>query len=708
VIVSDHHRPGAELPACPIVHPALCGYPFPDLCATSVVFKLCEALFELAGRDRAELENQLDLVALATIADVVPLVGENRTLAKRGLQALAATARPGLRALMRVAGVEPQSVREHTVGFGLAPRINAAGRLYRADAALELLLTSDDGRALEIARELDAVNSERQSVETRILFEAEQQLSAHEERRADPLYVLAGEQWHPGVIGIVASRLVERHHRPCVMVALTDGSGRGSGRSISAYDLHAGLSACAGHLTRFGGHRMAAGLELDESALGAFRHDLVEHARSLLHERDLTPVDVVDAIVPGDALGLELAEELDRLRPFGIGNPGVNLLVPAAQVGDVRTMGEGRHARFTVRSAGVRTSVVAFGRGGDRLAGAPGAGAEPRHDLVARLEANEWQGSVTPRLVLRSLHPLGCPDDEAPACAGCACRARGSAWWDAVWLELERDLGAPEEPGPSSAERAVVDVRGSGTLGSLSQLLSSGEPIAVATLDCSRRRTLVEVELDGARFGRPTAAVASARCAPSALSERLRSLAEPAFLLADYATISRDPALLDRFPHVFALDPPPSERLLESLGARGTDGGGESFLHLGWGDAEIEFAAVALEQEYGLRGPLGALYRSLAARPEGVEGPELEALLAGDGRHLRPPALVGRCLRVLGELGLVELERSSATVKCTIRPLERRVELERSEAFRAFAASQREGLRFLSKQGDRKRKARAA
>jgi single-stranded-DNA-specific exonuclease len=708
VIVSDHHRPAAELPACPIVHPALCGYPCPDLCATAVVLKLCQALFELAGRDRAELDDQLDVVALATIADVVPLAGENRTLAKQGLKALAGTARPGLRALMRVAGVEPQSVREHTVGFGLAPRMNAAGRLYRADAALELLLTADDGRALEIARELDAINSERQTVETRILFEAEQQLSADEGRRADPLYVLAGEQWHPGVIGIVASRLVERYHRPCVLVALTEGHGRGSGRSISAYDLHAGLSACAGHLTRFGGHRMAAGLELDEGALEAFRHDLVEHARSLLGPRDLTPVEIVDAIVPGDALGLELADELDRLRPFGLGNPGVNLLVPAARVGDVRTMGEGRHARFTVRSAGVRTSVVAFGRGGDRLGGGPSADAESRHDLVARLEANEWQGAIAPRLVLRSLHPLGYGEGELPGCADCACRARGSAWWDAVWLELERDLAAVEERASSSAERTVVDLRGCGILGSLSELLSSGEPVAVATLDCSRRRRLVEVEVDGARFGRPAATVASARCAPSALSERLGSLAEPAFVLLDYATITRDPALLDRFVHVFALDPPPSERLLESLRATAPGDGTESFLHLGWGEAEIEFAAAALEQEHGLRAPLSAIYRSLVARPEGVEDDELESLLTGEGRHPRPPALVGRCLRVLGELGFLELERSSATVKCTIRPLQGRVELERSVAFRAFAASQREGLRFLSEQGDRKRKARAA
>src|SRR4029453_4392226 len=161
VIVTDHHQPGAHLPDCRVVHPVVCGYPCPGLCATGVVYKLCQALYKQAGRDTGELEQQLDLVALATVADLVPLVGENRTLVKRGLRALAGTARVGLRALMKVGGVEPETVGEHTIGFGLAPRINAAGRLYRADAALELLLTPDPDRGLAIAQELDAINTER-------------------------------------------------------------------------------------------------------------------------------------------------------------------------------------------------------------------------------------------------------------------------------------------------------------------------------------------------------------------------------------------------------------------------------------------------------------------------------------------------------------------------------------------------------------------
>ena len=415
MVVTDHHRPAATLPACPVVHPSVCGYPA-ELCATGVAYKFAQALYTAAGRDPAELEPQLDLVALATVADLVPLVGENRALVKQGLRAIAGTSRPGLRALLRVTAVDPQSVTEQTLGFALAPRINAAGRLYRADAALELVLTRDEDRALEIARELDAVNAERQSVETAILFEAERLLSEQgvtgSGGAADPLYVLAHQDWHPGVIGIVASRLVDRYHRPFVMVAMSEsGDGRGSGRSIRPYDLHAGLAATADHLEGFGGHRMAAGLQVRAERLDDFRAALVDHARSCLSPADLVKVEHVDAVVPGDALGLDLAEELQSLRPFGMGNPAINVLVPAAKVSDVRPMGGGRHVRFSVTSGGLRSRAVGFGI-------TPGSGAlgngGTRHDLAARLEANEWQGAVEPRLVVRSLHPV----EEPEACEG--------------------------------------------------------------------------------------------------------------------------------------------------------------------------------------------------------------------------------------------------------------------------------------------------
>ncbi|MGA9286341.1 MAG: single-stranded-DNA-specific exonuclease RecJ [Solirubrobacteraceae bacterium] len=397
-IVSDHHLPRADgkLPDAPIVHPALCGYPCRELCAAAVAHKLAQAILQAAGHGLSAAEEDLDLVALATIADVVPLIGENRNLVRRGLRALAATAKPGLRALMAVARVQPDKVDERAVGFGLAPRINAAGRLYRADAALELILTEDSLRAAQIADELDRANSERRHTEQTIRIQAEAQIAQLSEDGSRSAYVLAGEGWHPGVIGIVASRLAERHRRPVVLIALDGESARGSGRSIEGYDLLAGLTACSGHLGRYGGHKAAAGVELEQSSVTGFAQALDAHAARTLSADDLIARERVDAVITGPQLGMELAEELGRLAPFGRGNPAVSLMVADAVLSDVRPMGEGKHARFTVESGGSRARAVAFGNGG-RLGVAEG---EPIQATFA-LEVNEWRGAVEPRLVLR-------------------------------------------------------------------------------------------------------------------------------------------------------------------------------------------------------------------------------------------------------------------------------------------------------------------
>jgi len=252
VVVTDHHQPRADgrLPDAPIVHPRVCGYPFPDLCAAAVAHKLATALRAAAGAaDPVEEAAELDLVALATVADCVPLHGENRRLVREGLVAIARTQRVGLRALMRVGRVDPSAISATDIGFRLAPRINAAGRVARPDAALELLLTQDEDRAAQVADELDGLNADRRHTEERIRFDAERQVAELGERSA---YVLWGEGWHPGVIGIVASRLAERHRRPVLMVAVRDGEGTGSGRSIPAFDLLAGLDACATGCARGG------------------------------------------------------------------------------------------------------------------------------------------------------------------------------------------------------------------------------------------------------------------------------------------------------------------------------------------------------------------------------------------------------------------------------------------------------------------------
>ncbi len=224
---------------------------------------------------------------------------------------------------MRVGHVDPASLDESSIGFRLAPRINASGRLCRPEAALALLLTEDDREASLLADELEALNRERQAVEERILREAVAQVESWPEaRRRRRGYVVAGEGWHEGVIGIVASRLVERYNRPVVMIAGTDGAWKGSGRSVAAFDLHAGLAACAAHLERYGGHRAAAGLTIAADRVETFAAAFAAHADTALAEEDLLPVTRVDAIVPGHKLNLDLCAELGRLAPFGIGNPG--------------------------------------------------------------------------------------------------------------------------------------------------------------------------------------------------------------------------------------------------------------------------------------------------------------------------------------------------------------------------------------------------
>jgi single-stranded-DNA-specific exonuclease RecJ len=345
-------------------------------------------------------------VALATIADVVPLLGENRTLVRRGLRALAASAKPGLRALLALARSSAGEVNERTVGFALAPRLNAAGRMYRADAGLELILTEDPDRAERIAAELDRANHERRRVELGILLDAERQVAALGGRAG---YVLAGEDWHPGVIGIVASRLAERHHRPFVLVALEGARGRGSGRSVPGFNLLAALEACAGHLVRHGGHEAAAGLEIERERLEGFGSAFAAHTERCSGEHALVATERVDAIVRGGELGMELAEELRQLAPFGCANPAVSLLVRGATFRDRRPMGEGRHVRFTVHADDARARAVAFG-GGTSLPVRDGVSA----DATFALEVNEWRGVSEPRLVLRHAQPAEVELEDAP------------------------------------------------------------------------------------------------------------------------------------------------------------------------------------------------------------------------------------------------------------------------------------------------------
>src|SRR4051794_548626 len=634
VVVTDHHRPGDELPDCTLVHPALGAYASPELCASGVVLKLSEVLHGLAGADPRQAERDIDLAALATVCDLVPLRGENRRIVREGLQALSRTAKPGLSALMEAAAVEPGGVDEQALGFRLGPRINAAGRMQRADAALELLLTADVARGREIARELDLLNRDRREAEIRILAPAD---AACTEQVAAAAMVAAGEDWHPGGVGVVASRLVERWGRPCVVVALDGDAGRGSGRSIPPYDLHAGLASAAHHLRRFGGHRAAAGVEVARDEVAAFRAALAAHAGAALCAEDLVPVERIDAVVAGSALGLPLAEELDTLRPFGMGNPQPTLLVPAARVEALTAMGEDRdHARFVLTTPGARSRGVAF----NTPLGAIAPAKDRAHELAVRLERNQWNGTVEPRVVLRA----ACPSRE-----GTLADVGEEDFWTAFERELGAELGAEPDLQP---RRESCDRRAVGFAGGLGDLLTSGQSVLVAVADVPRRRSGIEALVAGLAPG----------CLP----------------VASWTDLAARPELAQPFDHLVALDPPHVRGLAEAL-----PGPGGALAHLAWGPSDAEFAHAVGMAELDLAPALRDCWRALRDLRQPA-GDALRAALGGELRHPRSPALCARLVRVLGELSLLRYEGvADAGPRCTMLEA-RRTALDSSVAYRAY------------------------
>lgn len=323
VIITDHHLPSSALPAAyAVCNPrrAESSAADQDLAAVGVAFKVALALCEEMGVPVALAHRQLDLVALATIADVAPLRGENRILVRYGLKLLSETTHPGLRALLRSSGLEGKPLTAGRVGFVLAPRLNAAGRIADAKLGLRLLLCEREDEANVIARELEELNRARQELDRAVLDDAMRQLD-QPGMHSRYAYVLSREGWHAGVIGIVASRIVEQTARPAVLVAVADGVGKGSGRSIGPFDLHAALGECASHFVRYGGHRAAAGLTMDAAQLPAFTERFDEVARARLCEDDLVPELRIDLDIGIGQVDDELEKLVRHFEPFGIGNP---------------------------------------------------------------------------------------------------------------------------------------------------------------------------------------------------------------------------------------------------------------------------------------------------------------------------------------------------------------------------------------------------
>ena len=396
VVVVDHHESKGRLPVCrAFVNPKM-GSSNHHLCTGGLVFKLCHALLKARRLPDFDLKKCLDLVALATIADLVPLVDENRTFVLHGLRQLEQTEWLGLRALMEVAGVNPP-IRPAHVGFRLGPRLNAAGRVGVAQDALELLLANDTEKALVLARSLDWQNRDRQTVEQKTLDEVLQQLARTFVPERDAAIVVGSRGWHPGVVGIVASRLTKQFHRPSVVIGFDDsGEGKGSGRSVPGLSMVKALEECGEYLLQFGGHEMAAGVRIAFDQLESFSAAFRAAAQRVLTPELLQPRLELDAELTGHEINLNFLSCHDRLQPFGIGNPQplffIRRIVPA---GEPRLLKE-KHRLFTLRHRSSLLSAIQFN-------GAQLPLPKPPWDIAFYLEANNYQNRVQLQLHVEAL-----------------------------------------------------------------------------------------------------------------------------------------------------------------------------------------------------------------------------------------------------------------------------------------------------------------
>jgi len=419
-IITDHHTIGPELPEADVlVHPRLPGssYPFGDLCGAAVAFKLAWQVCKSFGDGKRAsphlrdfLVQSLGLVALATIADVVPLRGENRILARHGLAGVKGAPTPGMRALMRVAGcLGRDKLTAGMVGFNLAPRINAAGRLERAMRAVEMLTTSDQALADQIADELDEVNARRQQVEREILRQAQEQIRAEGGLGDRGAIVLGSKDWHPGVIGIVASRLVEIHHRPTILVAFGGEFAQGSARSVPGFDIYEAIRDSSDGLIGFGGHQAAAGVRMTEEHFPRFAELFNERCQigltPELRQRELS----IDAEVPLEMLTLRAVEQLEKLEPHGMGNPRPLFLANGVKVvGEPRAVGE-RKNHLQMRLGRGSTIIQAIGWNLVEKANGLGLSQGAVCDVVFHPSINDWNGFRRVQLEIRDLAPHASP-----------------------------------------------------------------------------------------------------------------------------------------------------------------------------------------------------------------------------------------------------------------------------------------------------------
>jgi single-stranded-DNA-specific exonuclease len=399
LIITDHHEPGPVLPeALAIIHPKLPDsvYPFRELAGVGVAFKLAHALYGEVP------EHLLEIAVIGTIADLVSLKDENRLIAKKGLEKLKVTKNKGLKAILKVAGVDSQSINEETIGFSLAPRINAVGRLESADMAVELLLTDEPNEAEALAQEMDELNKTRQSIVNSITLEAIEEVERNYPIDSNSVLVIGKEGWNAGVIGIVASRLVEKFYRPTIVLSFDKEKGlaKGSARSISGFDLFKNLSECRDILPHFGGHPMAAGMTLKLEDVSDLRQRLNHLANEQLTEDDFIPITTLDHQIKVEEINLSSLDELNLLAPFGMDNPKPKVLISNVQISTMRKIGsEQNHLKVMVNENGTNLDGIGFGLGPlvDHISPAS------KISLIGELAVNEWNNIRKPQIFIQDI-----------------------------------------------------------------------------------------------------------------------------------------------------------------------------------------------------------------------------------------------------------------------------------------------------------------
>lgn len=398
LVVVDHHEPKAgAIPCAATVNPKVTGGNA-DLCTAALVFKLCHGIQKISAHREPDLRDFLDLAAMGTICDLAPLRGENRVIVRHGLARMSQTRWQGLRALMSVSSVVPP-VTTAEIGFRLGPRLNAAGRLHTAEAALQLLLTDDPPTAQRLARELDVCNRERQSLEQQVLEAALSEAAKHFDPARDCAVIVGGDGWHTGVVGIVASRLSRKYHRPAIVIGFDEsGGGHGSGRSIEGLSLVEALGDCAALLGPFGGHHMAAGLSIHRSDFAAFRREFSHAAKARLNPGDLVPRLKLDARIDVTELEQGHLNDLSLLEPFGMGNPAPLFYARAVAPVHGPDVLKEKHVRFRVRGRDEVLSAIWFNGAQDEFPRAP-------WDVAFKLVRNEYRQRVSMQLEVQHLRP---------------------------------------------------------------------------------------------------------------------------------------------------------------------------------------------------------------------------------------------------------------------------------------------------------------